>query len=341
MRTYAAACAGGNGPCAASRTARAGRADPAFWKREGLMSGNSRRKQAFWAFVLRLFIVLSSTAAVAALALFVCAFIVARGPFREASERLCATLAERDPGFAGVFFTTDEIHAATAYLPPREAEGVAAVPYSEKSGAADGGVTKVQISGRGWKGILIRTEEPGAYALSLGAGNLGQSGSVCSAGLDGYIDAVYIDGCLTYAGLGGEDVYCAVACDGDGTLHIGAKTVYDLTRSGYEWAVCADRVLISGGIPAEDLGGGYASRVAVGQTADGRIILVFAVSRGIWPCGITYEELASLMYEYGAVNAAALRPMGGLRVNGAPALGGIAAPDYSLSVVAKGVGGVE
>jgi exopolysaccharide biosynthesis protein len=91
-------------------------------------------------------------------------------------------------------------------------------------------------------------------------------------------------------------------------------------------------VLISNSAPADDLGGGYASRVAIGQAADGSIILIFANDRGFYPSGITYSELASLMYEYGAINAAALKAEGGFYANGVGQLGEKSASSFSLTV---------
>ncbi len=307
------------------------------------MSGNrnSRKKQQLRVFMLKLLIILTVAAFIAASALFLFAFVAARGPYRDVSSRLCATLAERESPLAGVFFTTGEIRAATAYLPPAETDGVLrSSPAAEIPGDGSG-ITSVRISGKGWKGVLVRIEDPDAYSIELARGTGERDVSAVSCGLDGYVDAVYLSGCLSYAGYGGEDVYCAVACDAEGVLHMGAKTVYDLTGSSYRWAVSADRILISGGVPCENLGGGYASRAAVGQTEDGRILIAYAASRGIWPCGITYQELAALMYEYGAVNAAALKPMGSLRVGGSISAGGLGDPDYSLNVTARGVSGVE
>ncbi len=64
----------------------------------------------------------------------------------------------------------------------------------------------------------------------------------------------------------------------DGILHIGGKTVYEIATSGYEWAISASRVLVAGGKPLADLGGGYGTRAAIGQTAMGDMILIFAES---------------------------------------------------------------
>jgi exopolysaccharide biosynthesis protein len=118
----------------------------------------------------------------------------------------------------------------------------------------------------------------------------------------------------------------------DGILDIGAKTLYEAANSGYTWGISVDRVLIADSIPNADLGGGYSSRVAIGQAADGSLILIFANDRGFYPAGITYSELASLMYEYGAVSAAAIRAEGAFYADGIGQLGSKSEQGFSLIV---------
>ena len=73
---------------------------------------------------------------------------------------------------------------------------------------------------------------------------------------------------------------------------------------------------MSGGVPFRDLGGGYATRAAIGQKKDGSIIIVLMKGHGIYPCGATYDELAAVMYEHGAVTAAAVSPVGAAYADG-------------------------
>ena len=53
-------------------------------------------------------------------------------------------------------------------------------------------------------------------------------------------------------------------------------------------------------------GGGYNPRTAIGQRADGAVILVAIDGRQADSLGATFKDLAYLMLEYGAVNAAAM-----------------------------------
>ena len=71
---------------------------------------------------------------------------------------------------------------------------------------------------------------------------------------------------------------------------------------------------------------------AVGQAADGSLIIAFVNDRGFYPAGITYSELASLMYEYDAVNAAAFRAEGGFYADGVGQLGSNSASFFSFIV---------
>ena len=96
--------------------------------------------------------------------------------------------------------------------------------------------------------------------------------------------------------------------------------------------ILASRVLIADSSPADSLGGGYSSRAAIGQASDGSLILSFANDRGFYPSGITYSELASLMYEYGAVSAAAIRAEGAFYADGIGQLGSKSENGFSLIV---------
>ena len=119
---------------------------------------------------------------------------------------------------------------------------------------------------------------------------------------------------FNYRGDGSGYNVCGI--DSDGILHAGRFTAASVFNSGWKFAVSADRVLINGGIPCTDLGGGYSARAAIGQKADGSIIIVLLIPRGIFPRGATYDELASIMYEYGALTAVALTPSGVSIVDG-------------------------
>lgn len=275
-----------------------------------MVSDNSKRRSGQrLPLALKILIIAAVTALMSVLALTAAVFAVARGSDSAASEKLCATMTERRFLLTGLFFTSSEINAADFYRPVREAEDYV-IPGTLPVKSTEGTV----FQGKGWSG-QARVFGAGTVTPKLADGQVpGQFPA--SLGLEGGLTAVFRDDCLVYAGEGGEELYCVVACDGEGKLHIGGKTVAEIANSGYTWAVSADRVLVSGGKPCTGLGGGYAPRAAIGQTADGDTVIFCAQSASVYPCGITFDEAAAIMYGLGCVNAAALSPAGALKIGG-------------------------
>lgn len=277
------------------------------------------------------------TAAILMAAALCALFVIARGPSGVYSDRLCATMVEKNSILTCMFFNAEEQRLGGYYFPPAE-NGTEMVELNGNSGE----VTAVTVKGDNWKAVVVSGIDPAK--LRLTEKNGGATAAAVSVGLEGEIDAVLFDRVVSYAGDGGDELYCVVAMDPDGILHIGGKTVYEIATSGYDWAISASRVLVSAGKPMTDLKGGYGTRAAIGQTAMGDVILIFAQSTSFYPCGITYDELASLMYEWGAVNAAALESEGGMRLDGTLVCGNRKTPGYSviaLSAIASAEGKVE
>ncbi|MCR4618232.1 MAG: phosphodiester glycosidase family protein [Lachnospiraceae bacterium] len=65
-------------------------------------------------------------------------------------------------------------------------------------------------------------------------------------------------------------------------------------------------VLVRDGNPAKKLGGGYNPRTAIGQKADGTVIMVVIEGRHAASLGATRDDLVDIMVEYGAENATML-----------------------------------
>ena len=288
------------------------------------MSKVIKRKKKTGKVLLAVLLTVVLTAVILLGALAGAAFVIAKGPAKSESARLCATFAEKRFPLAGMFFSADELERSTFYMPPAVSDS-----EIEPSGNYNSAVYYVDDISNAWDAVVITGISP--VSLSLSETDSTYAGGKYSFGLGGDLDAFLIGDYLTYRGADGE-IYCFCAMGADGVLDIGAMTAYEAANSGYVWGLEADRVLVSNSAPASDLGGGYASRIAIGQAADGSIILIFANDRGFYPSGITYSELASLMYEYGAVNAAALKAEGGFYADGEGQLGQKCASTFSLTV---------
>ena len=288
------------------------------------MSKVIKRKKKTGKALLALALVILLTAVILLGALAGAAFVVAKGPAKSESERLCATFAEKRFPLAGLFFTADELEGSLFYMPPAQKDGEISISKNYQTK-----LHYINDASSAWDAVVIKGISPDDVAL--GKKNDGVADAKYSFGLTDDVDAFIIGDYISYRGDDGE-IYCFCAMGDDGILDIGAKTLYEAANSGYLWGISVDRVLIAGGSPADSLGGGYSSRAAIGQAADGSLILIFANDRGFYPAGITYSELASLMYEYGAVSAAAIRAEGAFYADGIGQLGSKSEQGFSLIV---------
>jgi hypothetical protein len=288
------------------------------------MSKVIKRKKKTGKVLLGIALTLLLTAVILLGALAGAAFVIAKGPARIESARLCATFAENRFPLAGIFYSADELERSTFYMPPELLQSDV-----RTGGEYTSSLYYVGDASYAWDAVVITGIAPDE--LSLAETSVAYAGGKYAAGLGGDVDAFIIGDYLTYRGDEGE-IYCFCGMGEDGILDVGAMTAYEAANSGYLWGFEAERVLVRNSAPETDLGGGYASRVALGQAADGSLILAFVNDRGFYPAGITYSELASLMYEYGAVNAVAFRAEGGFYADGKGQLGGKGASSYSLIV---------
>ena len=99
-----------------------------------------------------------------------------------------------------------------------------------------------------------------------------------------------------------------IGFDADHILHVGNMSGQDALNLGLTSAVSFNQgpILIQNGIMQTGLGGGMNPRTCIGQTADGTVLLAVLEGRRPDSLGATYDDLARLMAEYGAVNAANL-----------------------------------
>ena len=99
-----------------------------------------------------------------------------------------------------------------------------------------------------------------------------------------------------------------IGFDAGHILHVGNMSGQDALDLGLTSAVSFDAgpILIQNGKIKTHLGGGLNPRTCIGQTADGTILLAVLEGRRPDSLGATYDDLARLMADFGAVNAANL-----------------------------------
>ena len=86
-------------------------------------------------------------------------------------------------------------------------------------------------------------------------------------------------------------------------LVVGRFTEQEALEKGVVEGLCWQPALIADGIKGTGMGGGYNPRAAIGQKADGTVILVLIEGRMISSLGATYDDLADFMEEQGCINA--------------------------------------
>ncbi len=122
------------------------------------------------------------------------------------------------------------------------------------------------------------------------------------------------DGQIVWGGTGGWYLN-VIGFDANHILHVGDMSGQQALDLGLQSAVSfeAGPILVQNGVKCKNsrngsdvLGGGLNPRTCIGQTADGTILLMVLEGRKPYSLGATYDDLAQIMLDYGAVNAANL-----------------------------------
>ncbi len=91
--------------------------------------------------------------------------------------------------------------------------------------------------------------------------------------------------------------------DKNGILHVGFYTLEECQEKGIVNAVSFGPILISNGMPADPPSSSVNPRTAIGQRADGAILMLVIDGRQVHSTGATYQDMTDIMLDYGAVNA--------------------------------------
>ena len=154
---------------------------------------------------------------------------------------------------------------------------------------------------------LFLTEFVAEYGAVAGT-NAGGFDDPDGMGNGGIPDGLVIrDGQIAY---GSPNVFYSnvISLDADHILHVGNMTGQQALNLGAVSAVsfAPGPVLIQDGVRLPDLGGGVNPRTCIGQRADGAMLLAVIEGRHPDSIGATFDDIADLMVEYGAINAANL-----------------------------------
>lgn len=101
---------------------------------------------------------------------------------------------------------------------------------------------------------------------------------------------------------------CVIGFDSNHKLIVGNMSGTDAIHLGIQEAVSFGPALIINGerVPIYGNGGGLNPRTAIGQTSDGRVLMLVIDGRQPNSLGASYKDIADIMQQYGAINAANL-----------------------------------
>jgi exopolysaccharide biosynthesis protein len=94
-----------------------------------------------------------------------------------------------------------------------------------------------------------------------------------------------------------------VGIDSSHILHVGNFDAHDLVEKDIQYGVSFGPIIIANGEICDGLDSGVNPRTAIGQRADGAMLLLVVDGRQAYSIGCTLRELCDIFLEYGAVNA--------------------------------------
>ena len=188
------------------------------------------------------------------------------------------------------------------------------------------GIILEEVHGSGYSGYMMVVLDPSRVIMGSVPESFGKTGytveqmvqyygAVAGTNAGGFYDPngqgdgsipdtlVVFDGTIYYAGNGVGSGF--VGIDYDCILHVGLKSVQEITDANIRYGVCFGPVLVSNGEMNDEkaLSNGPNPRTAIGQRADGAILLLVIDGRQAVSMGASYLDLAKIMLRYGAVNA--------------------------------------
>ncbi|MBR4199723.1 MAG: phosphodiester glycosidase family protein [Oscillospiraceae bacterium] len=294
----------------------------------------------------RVLIVFFTTLILLVIALYLLMLVIAKGPSNTAKKLFVCTVKETSAiGFLANWYytdeeiedylgsfrsnTTDEVtNAELVQIAPKTSEGGAA---AEDGASAQKETELIEVTGSTYKGKLLKIKDPSRVFVGV-SGPYGQQyegkrvmdmmneyGAQAAINAGGFEDLNGVGNGGTPLGIvisQGEfkwgtldQTYELIGFDSNNILHVGNMTGQQAKDLGIRDAVQFGPLLIVNGKPAnevEPLGGGFNPRSAIGQTADGTVLLLVIDGRQATSLGATYDDVISILLKHGAVNAANL-----------------------------------
>jgi len=261
--------------------------------------------------------------------------VVCKGPSPAMRDKLVTTMMETSAAkfVAGIYLSDEEIQEildknklveftevtepVEDFVPPAEDVDISDIEIVDVTGPTYRGKmmivqdpSRVQLATlsaynteAGGKRVEDFVKEAGAIAGINGAG-FADEGGVGDGGTP--VGIVIHDSKLVY-GVPGS-VGDVIGFDQENHLIVGTMSAKEALEKNMRDAVSFGPVLVVNGKAAEvsGTGGGLNPRTAIGQRADGAVLLLVIDGRQAHSIGASYEDLIHVMLEFGAINAANL-----------------------------------
>ncbi|MBR5261370.1 MAG: phosphodiester glycosidase family protein [Oscillospiraceae bacterium] len=264
-------------------------------------------------------------------------YLMSRGPSDSARDLFVLSVRETSAaGFLAEFFLSEEEIALieSANKPDVSPDSVdtslITIKHNEGGSSSevltddeDGdGIEIVDVVGPTFNGKMMIVSNPmrvivgvtnqlGEYGQTL-EGMIASYGAVGGVNGGGFYDpngsgtggipegTVIHEGKLLYGHTTTDDT---AVIDYDGILHVGTMTGNQALELNARWAISFGPVLVVNGEKCSGLNSGLNPRTAIGQRSDGAMLLLVINGRQLDSLGATYEDVADVMLEFGAVNA--------------------------------------
>ena len=307
----------------------------------------------------------------AALALTVLLYRIFLGPSPTASRLLALTLTETSAlKFVPVLFLgqarVDELVARSRVAPPSEEMDISliSVPAPDAAETDEGeDIELIRLRGKTYKGYLLIVRDPSRVYVGTPADNPGKSdrlenivaryGAVAGVNANGFEDEGGRGNGSVPLGLvvsrgrlmhNASAKYASAGFDANDVLRVGDFTAEQAKALDLRDAVSYGPVLILNGeaVNVTSASSGLNPRTAIGQRADGAVLLLVLDGRQTDSLGATYKDEIDIMLKYGAVNALNLDGgtssamyLNGERVNGTAAITGTRSLPCAVLVAPK------
>jgi len=221
---------------------------------------------------------------------------------------------------ATLFYTEEYINRVIGRVVPGQE------PRTDDSvliNAWDEGITFAEIRGNHFNGFIIRINDPRRLMFVQATENKGnlleqlveKHDAIGGINASGYADVRQRGFVWGTAIVGGQFVARCSECEyhviggfsKDHKLVVGSfnDEEKEIIAKQYLWAFEFFPILIANGqkVNFPPFSGGFAPRTAIGQTAQGHVLLVVVDGRQRASIGATFEDLQTILYANGAINA--------------------------------------